>query len=320
MVDYEIFVDSSANLPERLVRERNIRVISYTITVKGAQRVCFCEGMPFRETAKAFYADMRAGLEAKTSLISEARFVEELSPSLKEGKDAVLIVIASGISGTYMQACAAKKTLEKMFPARKVYVVDSANASLGQGLLALRAADLRDGGANAEACAAWLNENVYRMNSYVTVEDLKYLRRTGRISLVSAVAGAILGIKPLIRADGGPLPKLSVYGKVRGRKKAVAALVEMFDKLADDPADQLVGIAHADCEEEANALAETLRQHGAKDILIEYYDLCTGSHIGPGTIALFFMGKDRRARAEKMETNDFRLPVPARNRPLGSEG
>ncbi len=318
MFDFEIFVDSSANLPEETVRARNIRVISYAYSARGEEHPCYTEGMPFHEAAKKFYADMRAGMEAKTSLISEARFVAALSPVLREGKDALLIVIASGISGTYQQACAAKKTLKELFPARNVYVVDSANASLGEGLLALRAAELREEGESAKSCAEWLEENAYRMNSYVTVEDLKYLRRTGRISLVSAVAGAILGIKPIIRANEGPLPKLAVCGKVRGRKKAISALVEAYDRLADRDGG-CVGIAHADCEEEANALADVLRQHGAKQVIVEYYDLCTGAHIGPGTVALFFMGQDRRETAKKESAAEcaFRLPLPARKQPAG---
>lgn len=308
---YEIFVGSSANIPEEIVNARGIRVLAYYFNVGGEERPCYRPGVPFREIAKSFYADMRAGLEAHTSLIPEARFVEELSPTLEEGKDAVLITMASGISGSYQQAVAAGKELEKRYPGRKVYVVDSANASLGQGLLAIKAADLRDMGESAEACAEWLKSNAYKMNSYVTVEDLKYLRRGGRISMAAAVAGTLLGIKPLLRADGSALPKLSVYGKARGRKKAIAALVEAFDKYVIRPESQTIAIAHADCEEEAEELAETLRQHGANDIIVEYYDLCTGSHIGPGTIALFFMGEDRRADPTRRETESAPSSLPA---------
>lgn len=298
MYPYEIFVDSSANLPQELVEKYDIRVITYYFNVRGEEEACYRGEKDFSKTAKAFYAMMRAGLEAHTSLISEGRFEEELAPTLEAGKDAVLLTIASGISGTYQQALAAKATLEQRFPERKVYVRDSANASLGQGLLAIKAAELREQGESAEACAAWLEENAYKMNSYVTVEDLKYLRRSGRISMAAAVAGTILNIKPLIRADGGTMPKLAVYGRARGRKKAISSLVEAFDANVIHPEEQTIAIAHADCEAEALELAETLKAHGAKDIIMEYYDLCTGSHIGPGTIALFFMGKDRRSANE----------------------
>ncbi len=301
---FEIFTDSSANLPVALAQARRIHIITYYYLLDGELFPCYREDVAFEEVAKKFYAQMREGAAATTSLITEERFVEALTPVLEEGKDALILTIASGLSGTFDQAVNAKRTLEAKFPARKVCVVDSANASLGQGLWALKAADLRDEGKTAEECARYLWENVYTMNSYVTVEDLKYLRRGGRISAVTAFAGTLLNIKPLIKADGGVRPQLEVYGKAHGRKKALSALVEAFDRLVLSPAEQTIAIAHADCEEEAKALAETLKAHGAKDILIDYYDICTGSHIGPNTVALFFLGPDRRTEEEKQ--NFFR--------------
>ncbi len=293
-MSFEIFADSSANLTSEMAKERNIHIITYYMNVDGKEMPCYDEAVPFEEAAKYFYGKMRAGLEAKTSLIGEGRFVEALSPALSEGKDALLITIASGISGTYRQALAAKKDLEEKFAGRTVYVCDSANASLGEGLLVLKAADLRDEGKSAKEVADWLAENTFLLNSHVTVEDLKYLRRGGRISAVTAIAGTILNIKPLIKGDGSAMPKLVVYGKERGRKKSIAALADAFVKNAKNPSEQLIAIAHADCADEAEELASTLRAHGAKNILMGYYDLCSGSHIGPGTIALFFWGPDRR--------------------------
>ncbi len=300
MADYEIFADSSANLPEDLRKKYSIHIISYIMNIDGKDVLCHEEGMPFHETAKKFYENMRSGLEAKTSLIGEGRFIEALSPVLEAGKDAIIITIASGISGTWNQAQNAARELEEMYPGRRVFVCDSANASMGQGLLVLYAAKLREEGKTAEQTATWLWDNAYRLNSYVTVEDLKYLRRSGRISAATAIAGTLLNIKPLIKADGKEHPQLMVYGKAHGRKRSIAALIEAFDANVEDPGGQTIAIAHADCEEDAKSLAETLRaSHGAKEVIIEYYDLCTGSHIGPGTIALFFLGKDRRTEAEK---------------------
>ncbi len=298
-MSFAIFTDSSANLPADLAKKRDIHILSYYYLLDGELHPCYLADAPFEEIAKKFYAAMRVGAAPTTSLITEERFVEAATPYLAAGEDALFLTIAGGLSGTLDQACNAKKTLEKAFPDRKVFVVDSANASLGQGLWALKAADLRDEGKTCEETYAYLEENVYTLNSYVTVEDLQYLRRGGRISAVTAFAGSLLNIKPLIKADGGVRPKLAIYGKAHGRKKAIAALVEAFDKLVENPAEQTIAIAHADCKEEAEGLAETLRSHGAKDILIEYYDLCTGAHIGPGTIALFFLGPDRRTEEEK---------------------
>lgn len=301
---FDIFVDSGANIPQELLKSRDIGMISYHMTVNGEERICCEEGVPFEETAKQFYADMRAGAEVKTSLLNAQTFHDVLLPSLEEGRDVLLFTISSGISATNKQAQEAGKALEAEFPGRKVYVLDSANASMGEGLLALKAADLRDLGESAEACARWVEKNAYRLNSYLTVGDLKYLKRTGRISATLAIAGTILNIKPVLRADGGQNAKIVFYGKERGRKKALMALAQAFKECAIDPQTQTVAICHGDCEEDANYLADLLREMGVGDIIVEYYDLCTGSHVGPGTVALFFFGKDRRgnlaaAEAEK---------------------
>ncbi len=299
MADFEIFVDSCSNIPDAIRKERNIRVISYICTINGEEYVCVDEKRNYTETAKLFYKKMREGADVKSSLIGEERFADAMIPCLEDGKDIILITLTSGLSGTYYQAVAAQKELQKKYRDRKIYIFDSANASLGEGLLAIKVADLRDKGESVDACAEWLKKNIYRMNSYFTVDDLKYLRKSGRISTALAIAGTILNIKPMLCADGGESAKMHLFGKVRGRKKALSAIVEAFDKNVIDPESQTIAIAHADCEDEALALAQTLKEHGAKDIIIEYYDICSGTHVGPGTLALFFMGGDRRSSASK---------------------
>jgi DegV family protein with EDD domain len=304
MNKFDIFVDSSANLTDEMIAASGIKVISYICTFNGEDRACYEKGTPFKETAKKFYNDILEGAEVKTSLLSEAKIVEAVTPSLQEGKDVLFVTIASGISGTYNQVVNAQKTLNSTFKNCHMYVVDSANASLGEGLLALNAAKLRDLGESCETCAKWIEENKYKMNSYVTVNDLKYLRKGGRISATLAIAGTLLNIKPMLRADGATPAKLSFYSKERGRRKAIDALLKAFDELCVNPETQTIAITHCDCEEEALKLAESIKAHGAKDVVIEYYDLCTGAHVGPGTIALFFMGKDRRTPvAESLELN-----------------
>lgn len=292
---FEIFCDSAANLPDDVRKARGVHIISFTFLVNGEERMCFSEDVAFRDTAKTFYAEMRSGADIKTSLVSEQHFIDALTPALEAGKDALIITIASGISGTYQQACRAAEALKAAFPARKVVVKDSANASMGQGLLALYAADMRDAGKSIDECAKWLDENTYRLNSYLTVEDLKYMRKSGRISLPLAIVGTLLNIKPILKASGEVPAQIVYSGREHGRKKAINALAEAFRQNVIDPQNQTVAITHGDCEEEALALAETVKKLGARDVIVEYYDLCTGSHVGPGTIALFFMGKDRKA-------------------------
>lgn len=313
MRSFDIIVDSGANIPRRILKERDIKIISYRFTVNGEERLCYDENVPFEETAKQFYADMRAGAEVKTSLLNSADFEEVMRPSLEAGRDVLLFTISSGISATNKQAQEAKKELEKRYPARKIYVFDSANASMGEGLQALKVADLRDLGESADTCAKWVSENAYKINSYLTVGDLKYLKKTGRISATLAIAGTILNIKPVLRADGGANAKIVFFSKERGRKKALQALADAFRERAIEPENQTVAICHGDCEEDALYLKGLIEELGAHDVIVEYYDLCTGSHVGPGTVALFFYGKDRRTSFFPSEEKQaVGKPVPSK--------
>ncbi len=309
MSQFAIFVDSGANIPNDIRIARDIRVVSFNYTVNGEEHACFSEDMPFEETAKQFYDAMRAGAEVKTSLITADLFEEALRPTLREGRDALLFTISSGISGTFAQAQEAAKTLMKEFPDRKVYALDSANASLGEGLIAIKVADLRDLGESAQACADWVRNNTYKMNSYFTVDDLKYLRRTGRISRTVAIAGTLLNIKPLLRADESDNAKIVACNKARGRKKALEMIADYFFKRATRPEDNLVAITHGDCLDDANYLADLLRAKGVQNIVIEYHDICTGSHVGPGMVGLFFWGQDRRAALPETQTQSAVSPL-----------
>ncbi len=309
MDTFDIFVDSSANIPDELITKFNISVIPYTCTVNGKERLCYEKDTAFSVTAKKYYDDLRAGADIKTSLVDKERIKAAVEPTLKAGRDALMLTISSGVSGTNAQANEARKELEELYPNSKMYVFDSANAGLGEGLQALKVADLRALGESACSCYEWLKQNSYKFNSYFTVGDLKYLRRGGRISATLAIAGTILNIKPILKADSGTVAKISFCGKERGRKKAIAALVRYFKERAVNPESNTVAIAHADCEEDALELAAMLRENGAKDIIIEYYDLCTGSHVGPGTIALFFYGKDRRTEYATAEKTSMAAPA-----------
>lgn len=294
---FDIFADSAANLTDEMISSTGIGIISYTCLVNGKEVLCYENGKPFSAKAKDFYESMSAGAEIKTSLVSEARIIEAVTPSMEQGKDVLLVTISSGISGTYNQALQAQSELKKLFPKCRLIVVDSATASLGEGLLAVNAAKLRDMGESIDACAKWIEENKYKQNAYLTVNDLKYLRKGGRISATLAIAGTILNIKPIIKADGGSPAKLAFFSKERGRRKALEALANSFSENVENPENQTVAITHCNCLEDAEKLAEMVKERGAREVIIEFYDMCTGSHVGPGTIALFFTGKDRRNNA-----------------------
>lgn len=313
MNNFEIFVDSAANIPDELIEKNNINVISFTITIDGADVKCYEKGVSFSETAKKFYEGVAAGANTKTSLINSASICDAVTPCLESGKDVIIITLTSSLSGTYAQAKTAAEELKKKFADRKIYAIDSANASMGEGLLALNIAKLRDMGQEIDAAVSWIEENKYKINSYVAVEDLKYLRRGGRVSALASIAGTLLNIKPILYADGNASARLSVFEKVRGRKKALACLLENFKKNVISPEQQTVAITHCNCEEDAKWLADEIRKLGATDIIIEFYDLCTGAHVGPGTVALFFTGIDRRGNAEPEKAKLFRKKAVQNN-------
>ena len=310
MNKFDIFTDSGCNVPDEISEKYGICIIPYIYTVNGVEKPCYEKGTPFKDLAKEFYARLRAGTETKTSLISEARFEEYLIPSLQAGRDVILFTISAGVSGTNAQALAAKAELEKKFPASKVYVFDTANASMGSCLIALKVAELRDMGLTVEECASWVKENTYKVNSYVYVDDLKYLRKGGRVSADAAIAGTLLNIKPVLWANDDTPAKLAVFSKERGKKKALATILDAFDRNVENKETQTVAIAHADCAEDAEYLKQQLETRGVKNIITDYYDLCTGAHAGPGTVALFFMGKDRRAKVAEPKKLLFKSRKP----------
>ena len=199
---FDIFVDSSANLTEEMIAKSNIKVIPYVCTCDGEQVICYTNGIPFSQAAHKFYSAMERGADVSTSLISSERIAAAFEPSLKEGKDVLMITISSQVSGTNHQAELAAQELMEKYPERRVYIADSANSGFGEGLLAVQAARLRGLGEDAYTCYKWLEGNKFRLNSYFTVADLKYLKKGGRISSAVAIAGTLLNIKPILKADG----------------------------------------------------------------------------------------------------------------------
>jgi DegV family protein with EDD domain len=309
MKNFDIFVDSSANLTDEMIEKNNIGVISYTCAIDGEEMECYEKGKSYAEIAKKVYDAMREGAETKTTLLNSQKVIDAVTPSFEAGRDVLLIMISSQISGTYNQAKLAAEELKVRYPERRLVVCDSLNAGMGEGLSAMKAIQLRDIGESIDTCAKWIETNRMNINSVFTVSDLKYLRRGGRISATLAIAGTILNIKPILKGDA--VGKISFAGKERGRKKALLALADSFKENVIHPESQTVCIAHADCEEDALALKDLIVERGAKDVIINMYDVCTGTHVGPGTVALFFYGKDRRKSADEKQSNPKGVPVKA---------
>ena len=304
MRNFDIYVDSAANLTDEMIKNNDIKVVSYTCSIDGKEMECYEEGVPYEETAKKFYDAMRNGSDTKTTLVNAEKIKNAVIPSMEAGRDVLFITISSQISGTYNQAKNVAEELKKLYPKRKMLVADSYNASLGEGMFAVHAARLGELGEDVETCAKWIEKHKLNMNSVFTVSQLKYLKRGGRISATLAIAGTLLNIKPVLKGDANG--KISFAGTERGRRKALSRLAEHFEKNVIGPESQTVCIAHADCLEDAEILRDMLIERGATDIVINMYDICTGSHVGPGTVALFFMGKERGKSAEEA------TPAPAK--------
>lgn len=285
----EIFTDSSANLPKGILEVLNIHVISLTLTVNGEERLCYDPEQPFE--GERFYARMREdrGMEFKTSMINTATFLEAFEPQLQAGNDVLYLGMSSGISGTVAAGAAAAKTLQGKYPARTILAVDTLAASLGEGLMVCEAARLRNGGSSMRQIVAHVEQNRQYIRQHFLVDDLMFLKRGGRISGTAALAGTVLNIKPILK--GNAAGRIVPDCRVRGRQRALRKLAETFDAYAFVPHPQTIGIAHGGCEADAIALSEMIREkRGNDDFMIVCYEPGTGSHVGSGTVALFFRG------------------------------
>ncbi|MBP5332511.1 MAG: DegV family protein [Lachnospiraceae bacterium] len=291
-MSYEIVTDSASNLTRDLLDRYDIHMISYHVSINGEDYDCYDPDRDYAQAGKDFYDKMRNGAKVSTSLVNTARFEDFFRPLLAEGSDVIFVGISSGLSGTVQAARIAAEDLEEEFPGRKVIVIDSMGASLGEGLLVIELSKLRSQGISIEDAAAWYEAHKMDMNHVFTVDDLKYLQRGGRISAAEAIVGSILSIKPVLQADDNG--KIIAFTKMRGRKKALKEVADQTIKHIVEPENQTIAIAHCDAPEDAELVASLIREAcPVQDIIIRYYDICTGTHVGPGTVAIFFMGKGR---------------------------
>lgn len=292
---FQIVVDSAANIPAELVKKYDIRVISFVNYVNGKKVVCFDPDLtPEEERAKGreYYDAVRAGADVKTGLVSSGDFEDLFRSILEAGDDILYFSLSKNISGTYNSARIAAEELSESFPDRKIRLIDALNASLAQGILAIYASEMRARGKSLDETADILSTYPAKMNGVFTVGDLKYLSRTGRISSSAALVGNLLNIKPILRGNKDGF--IVQFKKCRGRKAALNTLVSLVCDNIVNPEEQIIGIAHADSYEDSLYVMEEIRKRvKLRGFINTSYDYCTGSHVGPDTIALFFMAKDR---------------------------
>ena len=286
-MQFSVITDTSGNLPKYLTDEYGLIVIPFYYHMDG-EDLC-CEAIENFDS-DSYYRRLKEGPRVTTTQITPQRYYEYFEPEAKAGRDLIYVSMSGGISGSCDSARVAVRMLEEEYPNVKAFVIDTKGAALGEGFVALEAARLRDQGLSAEEAAEKLEDYSKRMCNVFTVDDLMYLKRGGRLSNAAAWIGTILNIKPLLKGDVDG--KIVAFAKLRGRRKAVDALAERYELLAEKPEEQTVGIVQAACHEDAERLAEMIRlgSRPPKDILMVNYEPVTTSYVGPGALALFFLG------------------------------
>lgn len=287
-MSYITFVDGSANLPNSLKKGIEIMSCNYTVNESPAIYNGNLDEFNYRN----YYNLLRNSTQVQTSLMNTHCFVTAFRPYLEKGIDIICFSMSSAISGTFHSAEVAAEELTEEFPHRKIYIIDSKTCGLGIGLQAVRSAELNSAGVKTEEAAQIVKNNVEHACSYFTVDNLNFLKRTGRISGATAAIGTVLNIKPILlgNSDG----QIVSCAKVRGRKNAVITLAEKYREKVVNPQKQTVYISHGDCLEDANALAEKIRSIGKPaDIIICPHEPISGAHVGPGMLGLFFYGSER---------------------------
>lgn len=287
MKDYVIFTDSCADLSAQTYQELGLRVTQLDVIVEG-------EAPTPNDLVdiKEIYAKLRAKKSASTAAVNIDRFLSVFEEALQQGLDILYLGFSSGLSGTYQASTVAARELSEKYPDRKIYTVDTLCASMGQGLLVWYAARMKQKGASLEQVRDFAENNKLHLCHWFTVDDLFFLKRGGRVSAATAVVGSLLNIKPVMHVDNAG--KLINVSKVRGRKSAIDAMFANMKASMLPDQNETVFISHGDCIEDANYLADRVKSElGIPNVEINYVGPVIGSHSGPGTLALFFLGKER---------------------------
>ena len=287
MNTYKIITDSACDLPAGMLKKLDVDTVSLSVLYRGENRTDSVD-----EGIKEFYDGLRAGEIATTSAVNPDSWAAVMEPALRSGQDLLVMAFSSGLSTTYQSAVIAAGELGEKYPDRKIFVVDTLCASLGQGLLVWYACQKRDAGMGLEDLRSWVEENKLHLCHWFTVDDLMFLKRGGRVSGATALVGTMLQIKPILHVDNeGHLINVA---KARGRKASIEALAKKVAELGAGYENETFFISHGDCVEDAEYLARILKEkHGAKFVHINHVGAVIGSHAGPGVLALFFLGDHR---------------------------
>lgn len=284
-----ILTDSCSDLPRKYIDDNHIPFLSLTCHFKGGD---YEDDFGKTLGYKGFYDAVRSGAVATTSQINTYHFIEEFKKYVLQGKPVIYLGFSSALSGCVGSAENARRTICEEYPNADITVIDTKCASLGQGLMVYYAVDMAKRGCSKEEIVNWVEGNKLRLNHWFTVEDLVYLKRGGRISSSTAILGTLLDIKPVMHVDDEG--RLVPVTKVKGRKKSLKALAQRLKEGIVDPENQVIAISHGDCLDDAVYLRDLILEDvNVKDVIINNVGPVIGSHSGPGTVALFFLGQSR---------------------------
>ena len=285
---FTVFADGTANLPGNLLEGIHLLPSEYTINGTPVTYLGDIEQFDVHE----YYELLRNGASAKTSLLNTGLFLTSFEPELKEGHDVIYIAMSSGISGTYNAAVTAAQQLKESYPDRIVHIVDSHGCGFGNGMLAIKAAQLSKEGIPASDASVILDDLVEHCCQYFTVDDLNFLKKTGRLSGAAALIGTTLNIKPILYGDStGHIVSCAIC---HGRKKAIKTLVSKYSEKHVEQDGAQIFISHGDCLEDAMQLKEMILEvTPSADVVICPHEPFSGAHVGPGMLGLFFYVKER---------------------------
>ena len=289
MSSYVIMTDNMADLPESYIQEHELPILSLSYVIDGET---YDREHP--QDVKEFYSRMRSGSMPTTSQANPEQAKEIFLACLSKGQDVLYLAFSSGLSGTCNSGriAAAEIEEEQLYPDRKITVIDTLSASLGEGLLVHKAVQMKEAGKSMEEVAAWVEEHKLHLCHNFTVDDLFHLHRGGRVSKATAILGTMINIKPLLHVDDEG--HLIAIGKVRGCKKSLSALVDRMGEQMKGFENTEVFISHGDCLEDAKYVEKLVRERfGIEQFVIHEVGPTIGAHSGPGTMALFFMGNPR---------------------------
>ena len=289
----KVVADAASNLFSSILKEKHadIKVMSLHLTIEDKDYLCYDDEIDISEFSKTYYEELAQGKKVKTSLVAPGQFEEVFKEEIQKGNKVICFTMAKGISGTYNSACKARDIINKEQGKEMVYIVDSATAGFGEGMQALHASELVKKGLDFKTICYECEKFKFKVRSEFTVGDIKYLISKGRVSALLAKFINFLRIKFILK--GSNKSKIEVAGKVSGRKMALRRLAETCIAKIKHPEKQTVYISHCDVYEDALSLKNYLNEHGVKNVEIYFYDLITGSHIGPDSLALFYVGENR---------------------------